>query len=57
MTLEEAKNYIYYAYKEGYLDEREMERLESLPEEEMVKEVEEMAARGDTEIDRLSEED
>lgn len=55
MTYEQAKNYIFYAVKEGFLDEGSATHLENLPEEEMIKEVEKMADQGDAYADTLNE--
>ena len=50
MTHEEAKSYISLSVQEGYLNINDAEKLEALPEEEMIREVEKLAERGDLQI-------
>lgn len=54
MNADQARGYISLSLKEGYMSEEQAEELLSLPEAEMIKEVEKMAARGDAEADRIA---
>lgn len=50
MTIQDAIDYINLALKEGYMSEDEAERLMNLPYKQTIKEVEELAERGDAQI-------